>query len=226
MSVLSDKRILEERKRGNVVVSPFNRAQLKTSSYDVTLGTYYYRMRKPEQGNTLCNIFSKEGVDAFWGTAHLEAQPAKKVLKDFKFGMKTGVREDDLVILLEPGEMILAHTQEFIGGVREHTTMMKARSSMGRWDITVCRCAGWGDVGYFNRWTMEIKNENKWWWRFLKVGMPIAQIEFFETGPILETDYSKTGKYQVSNDLAEMQRTWTPNMMLPKLYKDHCKRRR
>lgn len=27
------------------------------------------------------------------------------------------------------------------------TTMMKARSSMGRNFIEVCKCAGWGDIG-------------------------------------------------------------------------------
>jgi hypothetical protein len=32
------------------------------------------------------------------------------------------------------------------------TTMMKARSSLGRNFIEICKCAGWGDVGYINRW--------------------------------------------------------------------------
>ncbi|MCX8513508.1 MAG: hypothetical protein ORN26_00305 [Candidatus Pacebacteria bacterium] len=43
---------------------------------------------------------------------------------------------------MRPGETILAHTNEFIGGRNHITTMMKARSSMGRSFIEVCKCAG------------------------------------------------------------------------------------
>lgn len=58
----------------------------------------------------------------------------------------------DRIIWITPGETILAHTNEFIGGCKSVTTMMKARSSLGRNFIEVCKCAGWGDVGYINRW--------------------------------------------------------------------------
>lgn len=54
---------------------------------------------------------------------------------------------EDLIIWVAPGETILGHTEEFIGGRHNVTTMMKARSSMGRNFIEVCKCAGWGDVG-------------------------------------------------------------------------------
>ena len=36
--ILSDKRILEEMKKGTIVISPFNRKQLGSNSYDVHLG--------------------------------------------------------------------------------------------------------------------------------------------------------------------------------------------
>lgn len=63
--------------------------------------------------------------------------------------------------------------------------MMKARSSIGRNFIEVCKCAGWGDVGYINRWTMEITNNSSHYAIPLVVGRRIGQIIFFETGPIL-----------------------------------------
>ena len=53
------------------------------------------------------------------------------------------VDASDRVIFLKPGETILGHTNEFIGGRKTVTTMMKARSSMGRNFIEVCKCAGW-----------------------------------------------------------------------------------
>ena len=98
--------------------------------------------------------------------------------------------------------------------------MMKARSSMGRNFIEVCKCAGWGDVGYVNRWTMEITNNSKNYLIPLVVGRRIAQIVFFETGPILEKDYATTGKYQTSNDMRQLKKSWRPTSMLPKLWAD------
>jgi hypothetical protein len=64
--------------------------------------------------------------------------------------------------------------------------MMKARSTWGRNFITVCKCAGWGDVGYVNRWTMEIANSSRNKHIPLVVGRRIAQIVFFEVEPILD----------------------------------------
>lgn len=50
------------------------------------------------------------------------------------------VHRDDQLIWIRPGETILGHTNEFIGGRRTVTTMMKARSSLGRNFIEVCKC--------------------------------------------------------------------------------------
>jgi dCTP deaminase len=98
--------------------------------------------------------------------------------------------------------------------------MMKARSSLGRNFIEVCKCAGWGDVGYVNRWAMEITNNSRNYIIPLVVGRRIAQIVFFETGPILESDYSKGGKYQSTTDMKALKKMWEPEMILPRLYKD------
>jgi deoxycytidine triphosphate deaminase len=43
LSLLSDKAILHAIEIGKVHISPFNMAHLSTSSYDVTLGRYYFR---------------------------------------------------------------------------------------------------------------------------------------------------------------------------------------
>lgn len=63
---------------------------------------------------------------------------------------------------------------------------MKARSSLGRNFIEICKCAGWGDVGYVNRWTMEITNNSRYYTIPLVVGRRVAQIVFFETEGILD----------------------------------------
>lgn len=96
--------------------------------------------------------------------------------------------------------------------------MMKARSSMGRIFIEVCKCAGWGDIGYCNRWTMEITNNSRDYQIPLVVGRRIAQIVFIQTEGT-RTPYD--GKYQERDaSIQEIMSKWQPSDMLPKLYND------
>lgn len=218
---LSNKRILEEMKKGNVVISPFEEDHLATSSYDVTLGEYFYAEQNPKHFQHIYNIYDKKQTEGVWGKKPLRAQAAKEIFKQYNFDF-TGIEPHEKVIVLEPGETILAHTNEFIGGQNSVTTMMKARSSLGRNFIEVCKCAGWGDVGYINRWTMEITNNSKHYTIPLVVGRRIAQIVFFETGEVLKENksYAKKGKYQSGQSLEQLKKSWKPDMMIPKLHKD------
>ncbi len=220
---LSDKKILEHKKTGDIMIEPFKLENLATSSYDVTLGEYYYREQRPERYSTdVFNIYSEKDMNHVWKASEFKkAKKASEVFKNYKFDF-VGIDPNDKVILLKPGETILAHTNEYIGGKNHITTMMKARSSMGRSFIEVCKCAGWGDVGYMNRWTMEITNNSRNYSIPLVVGRRIAQIVFFETGAINGIDYSeiKTSKYASSTDIKILKKNWKPTDMLPKLYKD------
>lgn len=220
---LSDKKILEEIKKGDIIIEPFKRDNLATSSYDVSLGEYYFREKESDGYEpNIFNIWSEKDLTRVWDTNNIhKARTAKEVFKNYKFDF-VGISPNDKVILLRPGETILAHTNEFIGGRNHITTMMKARSSMGRSFIEVCKCAGWGDVGYINRWTMEITNNSKHHQIPLVVGRRIAQIIFIETGPIIANDYAeiKNSKYQSSSDIKVLKKNWSPKEMIPKLYKD------
>jgi len=216
---LSDKRILEEMGAGNIVISPFNQeVNLNTSSYDVRLGQYFYRQQQARGYRHIYDPWNQEDVIAVWG----DVQQAKLASEELPASQldRGGIAASDRVIVVRPGETILGHTEEFIGGRNHITTMMKARSSMGRNSIEVCKCAGWGDVGYINRWTMEITNNSSLYAIPLIVGARVAQIVFIETGPILGADYSKQGKYQNTDDLEELQRNWSPESMLPRLSRD------
>lgn len=216
---LSDKRILEAMNEGSILIEPFDRRNLATSSYDVTLGEYFFSEQVPPHFENMYNIYDKKHIERVWGTKPHKAKTAAQVLQKYQFEYN-GIAPEDKIILLAPGETILAHTNEFIGGRGHITTMMKARSSLGRSFIEVCKCAGWGDVGYTNRWTMEITNNSTRYYIPLVVGRRIAQIIFFETGEILGSDYAKSGKYQSADSLSALKKQWKPEMMLPRLYLD------
>ena len=215
--VLSSTEILTELDSGNIVIEPFNRINLSNCSYDVTLGEYYFRHTPNPHDPLLIYVpWNPDHVRRYWG----EPQTALQVRHDNQGA--SGLSQGTKYILIYPGETILAHTNEFIGGRtvpnsnRAITTMMKARSSMGRSGISICKDAGWGDIGYINRWTLEITNFAQVPVALL-VGERIGQIVFFYTGhPV--TTYS--GSYQTSDDINTLRRTWTPMELLPKPKRD------
>lgn len=214
-SLLSRPQILRHVDEGSIVIQPFFEKSLNTASYDVRLGPWFYREHRG--GPRVFNPFEEHHVRTYWGEPR-RAVPAGEWMSENQ-DLK-GVTENDLLIIVEPGETILAHTIEFIGGRGCVTTEMRARSSMGRIGITVCKCAGWGDVGYINRWTMEITNVLRERAIPLPVGMRVAQIAFYEVDALEATYVQEEGKYQDTDDVDVMVRVWQPHMMLPRLYQD------
>ena len=203
---------------GTIVIDPFDDFNLKTTSYDVALGEWYWKERHPSGRHTIHNMYDKKSTDKVW-EGPCRAELASELCE------RTGVTLENIpdgakIILLGPGETILAHTNEYIGGRKICVAKMYARSSLGRNFIEVCKDAGWGDIGYFNRWTMEVTNNSKNFSIPLVVGRRIAQMVFYEVEP-LEGDYvDEKGKYQVSGELEELKKTWHPEMMLPRMHLD------
>lgn len=218
-SLLSRDRILGYLKGGNIVIEPFNDENLGTVSYDVTLGQHYFREQNLGPLKKFYSPWSYQDVHDVWGKPH-QAEDAYSLFGEHGLSIPEGINVNDRVILIDPGETILAHTQEFIGGRGNVTTMMKARSSLGRNFIEVCKCAGWGDVGYINRWTMEITNNSRHFAIPLVVGRRIAQIAFFQVDDFSGADYANSGKYQTDEDLENLKKTWLPQNMLPQMWKD------
>ena len=129
-SLLSDKAILQNMSAGRLVIEPFQRQNLSTSSYDVTLGPFFFREGVPQPGQGIYNPYSKRMVQKVWGEPH-EAGLAGEWMDEQECSLEN-ISRDDKIIWIAPGETILGHTNEFIGGRESITTMMKARSSMGR----------------------------------------------------------------------------------------------
>lgn len=172
----------------------------------------------------LCQLL----IDSFslvkcWGGDKSAATLGQKA--DHLLEQLVGFREEDRVIILRPGEMILGHTMEHIGGTKDpetgrcFTAEMKARSSVGRHGIEICRCAGLGDPGYILIWTMEINNTTDSI-TFLLVGTPVAQMMFYEVDPVpdemLYGSDANRDHYQTSLVLKHNIATWHPGMLVPK----------
>lgn len=228
MSVYSDKDIKNALENSHIICDP-EPVMVNGSSIDVTLGHYYY-LAKSLNKSKIFNPFSEKSTKDYFGQ-YLEAKKWKEIknslsdkdLIDLEY--LSGIDDNHPVILLEPNERILAHTNEFIGIKPPGTSSMQARSTTGRMGISACYCAGWGDPGYINRWTMEIHNLNENVCVPLPIGYRIAQIVFSETGEV-DKEYSKsTGNYQnfSSEDLEDIKKNWRPEMMLPKAYASEIK---
>ncbi|MDE2426318.1 MAG: hypothetical protein KGO96_10480 [Elusimicrobia bacterium] len=216
---LSDVAIKRALADGEVVIHPYSEADLGSASYDVRLGRYYFEARQRRDpfpaDPWFYNIYSERSIREVWGQ-YKTASPALAWKSTFPDQDWTNIRDDDELIVLEPHANLLCHTYEFIGARRLSTTMMKARSSIGRSLVNVCQCAGMGDVGYFNRWTMEVYNRSDWHIP-LVVHRRIAQIVFLETGP---TEKVYVSKYQGTDDLSTLEREWHPDAMLARMHED------
>ncbi|MBI2627089.1 MAG: hypothetical protein HYW77_02485 [Parcubacteria group bacterium] len=219
--LLSRPDILKHMNLGNILIDPFQERNLGTNSYDITLGNYYFREQDSKGGLPIFNPFSRASIERVWGKEPQRAVPYFQFIQDLNITALDGFIESDLIICLAPGETILAHTQEFIGGRNCCTSEMKARSTLGRSFIEVCKCAGMGDVGYVNRWTMEITNNSCRHHIPLRTGMRVGQIKFYEVRPLEDDDYSVKGKYQTGTDLETLKNSWVPYSMLPRLYSDY-----
>lgn len=229
-SLLSRPRILTAIEVGDIVVDPFNPENVGTNQYDVSLGTHFFRAVTDKNDPDLLNLgdkpiynpFSQKIVEKTW--VQQKAKHHETVMRALGWDRPLeNIGPEERLIMINPGETILAHTNEFIGGTSPNiTTMMKARSSTGRNFIEVCKCAGMGDIGYCNRWTMEITNNNVDCVLPLVVGRRIAQIVFFQTDALDadDFDYAKSGKYQTSSDLNTLKASWKPYDMLPKQWRD------
>ncbi len=218
--LLSRDAILKHFQEGNIVIDPFDDRKLKTSSYDVSLGEWFWREGHPEGRATLHNLYDESSTKAVWKGPY-QAELAREVSQRLGLELKN-IKDDDKIVLLRPGETVLAHTEEYIGGRDKIVTKLYARSSLGRNFVEVCKDAGWGDIGYFNRWTMEVTNNSQYFTIPLVMGRRVGQMVFYEVEPLKHSpDYvGEGGKYQHSPDIEEVKKSWHPEMMIPQMHKD------
>lgn len=223
MSVYSNTDILRAIKDGVIVCTPLNEDNISEASLDFTLGHYFYKQEFDERSKVY-NPFDENDVARYF-KGPLEAMPHGEWCEQYGFREFQNIPPEHPIIVLKPGERILAHTHEFVGIRAEGgAAEVKSRSSWGRNGVAVCFDAGWIDPGYINRITLEIYNLNQHESVVLPVGERIGQLIFHTTGPVAgsyaEGRGGMSGKYQHTDDLAELIASWQPEMMLPRAFKD------
>jgi dCTP deaminase len=196
MSEFVDREIRDMVKDGELVIDPFLPENLNGASYDLTLGPWFWRRR------------------------HFDSSPDVYTTDQSHRFQLFDARDLDGVIELAPMESVLAHTNEVCGGWRSINTQIHATSTAGRNDVTVCRCAGFGDPGFVNIWTLELSNLGASAIA-LKINTVVAQAVFRPVAVPSKIYGQHTGQYSRGGrrSAAEIRADWDPKHMIPKAMK-------
>lgn len=158
MTILSDVEILEELKKGNLKIEPFEKEMLGPDSIDIRLG------------NTI-----------------LEAKKTNKIIDPLDPKSINFFEEKDISngYILKPNSFILGTTYEKISLPEDIAAQIEGRSSIGRFGIVVHMTAGIIHAGFglkkASALTLEISsvNPND---IIIRPMMKIAQLTFFRLG--------------------------------------------
>jgi dCTP deaminase len=166
--MLNGDEILEAHEQGRIKIDPWDPNHIGSNSYDVVLGTQLM-------------VYDR--------TINYLDPRKKHETRSFE------IPEDGYVI--NKNEMVLGNTFEYCYNyANDLVPMIEGRSSIGRLGLTIHVSAGFGDIMFCGRWTLEITA------LFMPVKvyarMPIAQLYWFKTRP---TERRYNGKYQNQKDI-------------------------
>lgn len=124
--ILTGPEILKQRKKGNIIINPFDEKNINPNSYNLTLGD-----------TLLCYSIQNFTLDI------------KKKSPIYK------IKIPEQGKVLYPGQLYLGQTVEYTE-TYNLVPLLDGRSSLGRLGVFVHITAGFGDVGFCGHWTLEI----------------------------------------------------------------------
>jgi len=203
-----------------VVVYPFRRAQVTTNSYDVTLGSVAYMADAQQTGPFVVSRQSRPptlwkgpmGARSVGSLAEGANQLACQA---------AGLGPEDQVLIVRPGQTLLASTKEFIGSqVSDVAPVLVPRTTLERCFVRVRGAVG--TPGFFNRWTLHITNEHPTAPAVLVVGQPVAQVQFWRVenvrgAPVYGGDRRRDKYHPFQGVLVDTVKNWRPDQMLARL---------
>jgi dCTP deaminase len=108
--------------------------------------------------------------------------------------------------VLQPDTLYLGVTDEYTE-THAHVPFLEGKSSVGRLGIDIHATAGKGDVGFCNKWTLEISVTQPVRVYYL---MPIGQLIYFKVEGDIENLYNKkpNAKYNERSELPVESMMW------------------
>lgn len=170
--MLSSAKIIEEVNNKNIYIDNFNPEKLNPNSYNLTL-------------NNKLLIYKSE-YDPYIDE--------DRIILDL---MKDNAVEELIIpedgLILKPGILYLGSTNEYTE-TKNYVPMLDGRSSIGRLGIMVHQTAGFGDIGFIGKWTLEITVVHP---IFIYPNIEICQISYQEVLGDISSTYH--GKYYNQN---------------------------
>jgi len=182
--ILSDRDILEELEKGDIKISPFEKSNVQPSTIDLTL-------------HSKVRVFDNYDVEL------IDVKKPHNVSRLINTNKKGW-------FIVHPGEFLLGSTVEKITLSNKLAGKLEGRSSLGRLGLIIHATAGYIDLGFSGKLTLEISNVSRIPIK-LYGGMRIAQIAFYQMRSAAKNPYGslkKLGnKYQYQKD-ATQSRIW------------------
>ncbi len=150
--ILSDKDIIKEIKKGEIVVSPFQRKNVQPASVDLHLDKEFLTFNRNE--NFIIDV----------------KKPVKNLMQKIEINSRKA-------FILHPKEFVLALVLEETGVSKNFVGRLEGKSSLGRLGLIIHTTAGYLDPGNSLKMTLELFNAGtipiKLYYK-----MPIAQMAF------------------------------------------------
>lgn len=160
--MITGNEILKSIENGDIHIEPFNSDFINPNSYDITLNEDIYVSK----------------VDAVLELKKDNSDQFEKIT----------IGEDGYTLL--PNRLYIASSNEYTE-THAHVPILEGKSSIARLGIEIHRTAGFGDVGFCGKWTLEITTIVP-----VKIykDMKIGQISYHEVIGTVGNTYD--GKYQ------------------------------
>lgn len=168
--ILVDSKISEYISKGKIGVTPFNSDNIQQTSLDVTLGSEFKIMKRSEF--LIINPFEKGADHKLKFARHLDQ------------------------VLLKPGELLIAHTNEEITLPNDVCAEVQGKSTLARHGIVVHLTADKIHPGWRGQVVLEIVNNgpND---ILLKKDNPIGTITFFQLDQEVSKPYNSRYQGQI-----------------------------
>lgn len=171
MSILTGNQIKESVDSADILINPFDPSKLNPNSMNMTLSGDMLRFVRTKESRIRIDSASPPPESAYEPCPLVQSPSGRAAFK------------------IIPGDLYLGSTKE-VAGSSKFVPCIEGRSSFARLGLSIHITAGFGDIGFFGTWTLEISSIYE---TYIYPGQEICQIYFMTVEGKAETKYR--GKY-------------------------------